>query len=210
MQIVDTRGKTCPEPVILTKKAIERNRENLRVIVDNPIAGQNVSRLLKSKGFNISLEAENDLDIIITGTLPEDTTIQESPPQPNPLTAQETTFSPRQSPSTTVLISRDVLGGTDRELGEVLIKGFLGTIHQVGSPLIQNTLALMNEGVRLALKGSSAWESLQELQSKGCRILVCGTCVNHFGVSDQVQVGEISNMFDIAEALLEADKTLTI
>ncbi|PIE54829.1 MAG: sulfurtransferase-like selenium metabolism protein YedF [Dethiosulfovibrio peptidovorans] len=210
MQIVDTRGKPCPEPVILTKKAIERNRENLRVIVDNPVAGQNVSRLLKSKGFNISLEAENDLDIIITGTLPESTTIQESPPQPNPLTAQETTFSPRQSPSTTVLISRDVLGGTDRELGEVLIKGFLGSIHQVGSPLIPNTLALMNEGVRLALKDSSAWESLQELQSKGCRILVCGTCVNHFGVSDQVQVGEISNMFDIAEALLEADKTLTI
>ncbi len=206
MNTVDARGKQCPQPVMMTKKIIEEGAKEVKVIVDNPIAGQNVSRLLKSKGFDVILEAENDLDIVVTGLLGEN-----APSEEKPLPADSPSESPKAGKDRiAILISRDILGGADRDLGEVLIKGFLGTVHQLDHQILPQTVAFMNEGVRLALKDSSTCDSLIELEKKGCKILVCGTCVNHFGVTDNVGVGEISNMFDITEALLKADKILSL
>jgi sulfur relay (sulfurtransferase) complex TusBCD TusD component (DsrE family) len=68
----------------------------------------------------------------------------------------------------------------------------------------------MNEGVLLALPESSTSESLSQIEDKGCRILVCGTCTNHFGVTEKIKVGTISNMYEITEQILEAQKTITI
>lgn len=204
MNNIDARGKQCPQPVMMTKKAIEEGISEIKVIVDNPVAGQNVSRLLKSKGFDVILEAENDIDIVVTGVLEK--ALLEGKPQPTILP----TSSPQGKCNIAILISRDILGGDDRDLGEVLIKGFLGTVYQLDPQILPQTVAFMNEGVKLALKDSSTCESLVELEKKGCKILICGTCTNHFEITDQIGVGEISNMFDIAEALLKADKVLSM
>ena len=69
-------------------------------------------------------------------------------------------------------------------------------------------IALMNEGVLLSLPENGASEILRDLENKGTSILVCGTCTNHFGITDKVSVGTISNMFQITEAMLEVDKAL--
>ena len=68
----------------------------------------------------------------------------------------------------------------------------------------------MNEGVRMALKESSARDTLAALEAKGVRILVCGTCTKHFGITDQVTVGVISNMFEISEAIFGASKPIVL
>jgi len=65
---VDARGLSCPMPVIKTKKAIERIKSgSVVVIVDNGTARDNVTRLAKSKGFNVALEKKGD-DIYLTLT----------------------------------------------------------------------------------------------------------------------------------------------
>ena len=107
-----------------------------------------------------------------------------------------------------VLITRGVLGGNDPVLGEVLIKSFLGTLVQLPTP--PSAVALMNEGVKLALGNTATCDHLTALQSKGANVLVCGTCTNHFGITQDVGVGTVSNMFEITEALLGAGKVLTI
>ena len=71
-------------------------------------------------------------------------------------------------------------------------------------------VALMNEGVKLALKNTSSCDHLSALRKKGTRILVCGTCTNHFGITADIGAGVISNMFEITEALLSADKILSL
>ncbi len=208
MQTVDARGKQCPQPVMMTKKVIEGGAKEIKVIVDNPVAGQNVSRLLKSKGFSVVLEAENDLDIAVSGLLEsEGKQVEDNEAATSP---EICSCHSEGAKTIAVLIARNIMGASDRDLGEVLIKGFLGTIYQMDQDLIPSTLALMNEGVKLAVTGASTCESLMELQKKGCKILVCGTCVNHFGIADSVGVGEISNMFDISESILKADKILSI
>lgn len=68
MNEIDARGLSCPMPVIKTKKAIEGMKSgSVVVIVDNGTARDNVSRLAKSKGFNVALEKKGD-DIYLTLT----------------------------------------------------------------------------------------------------------------------------------------------
>jgi TusA-related sulfurtransferase len=65
---IDARGLSCPMPVIKAKKAIEGMKSgSVVVIVDNATARDNVSRLAKSKGFNVALEKKGD-DIYLTLT----------------------------------------------------------------------------------------------------------------------------------------------
>lgn len=58
-KIVDARGRSCPEPVIMTKNAIDNNETDLEVLVDTNVAVENITRFVKSKGFNISVEENN-------------------------------------------------------------------------------------------------------------------------------------------------------
>ncbi|MBC7323303.1 MAG: sulfurtransferase-like selenium metabolism protein YedF, partial [Acetomicrobium sp.] len=104
-----------------------------------------------------------------------------------------------------VLLLSDTIGRPNDGLGEVLMKSFLGVLLEGEPPVV---IALMNEGVLLSLPENSASEILRDLENKGTSILVCGTCTNHFGITDKVSVGTISNMFQITEAMLEVDKAL--
>lgn len=48
VKTVDARGLSCPQPVIVTKKAMEKSEENLEILVDNTTARDNVLRFVKT------------------------------------------------------------------------------------------------------------------------------------------------------------------
>ncbi len=56
--IIDARGRSCPEPVIMTKNAIDNNLTDLEVIVDTHVAVENITRFAKGKGFNVTVEED--------------------------------------------------------------------------------------------------------------------------------------------------------
>ena len=59
-KIIDARGLACPQPVILTKKAMDTDPEKLlTTIVDNSAAKENVSKLAVSQGYSIQIETKN-------------------------------------------------------------------------------------------------------------------------------------------------------
>lgn len=182
---------------MMTKAAVTDQVRDIQVFVDNAIAMKNVCRLLEKMGFSFSTSG-NENELVIEGH--RDSVAQDHEEQYSKVE--------KGLQDVAVFISRAIIGGDDSQLGEVLMKSFLGTLSQMEAP--PRTVALMNEGIRLALKGTSSCEHLQELEEKGVQILVCGTCSNHFGLTDQVNVGVISNMFDITEALMEASKILSI
>ncbi|GFN34847.1 sulfurtransferase TusA family protein [Tepidimicrobium xylanilyticum] len=64
MERIDTRGMSCPQPVLMTKNAIEKHPEGLEILVDNNTAKNNVTRFLKNLGYNINYK-EEDEDILI-------------------------------------------------------------------------------------------------------------------------------------------------
>lgn len=191
MIVVNAMGKLCPEPVIMTKAEIEKGAEELQVLVDNDIAVSNVTRMLNSRGFNVELERSGN-ERKLTAKKADSCELAPSVPDRDKLTA--------------ILVAHDVLGGNDKDLGEVLMKAFLGCISKLShQPAV---IAFMNEGVKLVLPESSAVDYIKDLEKAGTKILVCGTCTNHFSITDKIAVGTISNMFEIMEMLTGADNTL--
>ena len=51
-------------------------------------------------------------------------------------------------------------------------------------------------------------DDLKALADGGTQILVCGTCLGYFELKDQLAVGEVSNMYTIAETLLGAGQVV--
>lgn len=59
MNRIDTCGTSCPQPVLMTKKALDINPNQIEVIVDNNTSKTNVKKFLSSKGFSIVIEDSN-------------------------------------------------------------------------------------------------------------------------------------------------------
>mgnify|MGYP000903474449 CR=1 FL=1 len=86
------------------------------------------------------------------------------------------------------------------------MKSFLYTLTELASRI--SHLIFMNGGVYLSTEGSPVLDHLRELERQGVKILSCGTCLDYFTLKEKLQVGEVTNMYDATETLLNADKTL--
>jgi selenium metabolism protein YedF len=195
--VVDCRGLACPQPVIRTKKAMT-GTETLIVIVDDDSARENVSRMASNEGYTAKAEVKDD-GIYVHLSKGEVRTIVENVAGPVAVGA---------AGPTVLLMASDSMGRGDEELGGVLIRSFLHTMNEV-EPLPE-TLVFINAGVKLTVEGSPVLEDLQALERKGLTVLSCGTCLGHFGLKESVAVGEISNMYTIAETLLGAGKVVAL
>jgi selenium metabolism protein YedF len=103
-------------------------------------------------------------------------------------------------------INSHLLGIGDEALGAILMRAFLKTLLDL--PIKPHRIILINSGVRLSSEGSEVLEALRALSEKGIEILSCGTCLDFYGLKEKLRVGVVSNMYDIAQSLLEADRLI--
>lgn len=108
--------------------------------------------------------------------------------------------------SIVVLIANDEIGTGSSELGKILMRSFLKTLKEV-EPVPQRMIFL-NAGVRLVAEGSDLLDDLAALRGMGIDLAACGTCLDYFHLKERVKVGRVSNMTEIASALLGADKVV--
>ena len=65
-RVVDARGRSCPEPVLMTKKALAQQSGRLQVLVDNQVAVDNITRFAQNKGLAVRVENKgSDLQLTI-------------------------------------------------------------------------------------------------------------------------------------------------
>ncbi len=194
---LDCRGQACPHPVLKTKEIVDQGEVlRLTVLVDNEAARENVSRFLERTGFKVEV-TERGADLAVTGSR------EQKEPGQDAAAAWEETATRK----ILVLVGTDRLGTGDDVLGRKLIASFLGTVKEMGKELW--CLVLLNSGVKLTVAGSEVLASLQELERDGVMVLVCGTCLNHFQLLEQKQVGETTNMLDIVTHMQLADKIMS-
>jgi selenium metabolism protein YedF len=200
---IDVRGLACPAPVLQTKATLQEDKPNgVRVVVDNAASQQNVQRFLESQGFQTALE-QDGADYLVIGTcvsVPEE---QVQSPAAQPSAGQQTELK-----KIMVMCATDRIGFGDDALGLALMVNFLRTLKEMGDELWR--LVLVNNGVKLAIDGSEVLEDLGRYEKDGLKILVCGTCLNHFNLLERKQVGETTNMLDIVTAMQLADKVISI
>ena len=195
---LDCRGLACPHPVIKTKEIIDEGEvEKLTVLVDNPAAKENVSRFLQRSGYEVRVEEQAGAFAVMGR---RGLTLAGAGPASGP--------EPAPAQKILVLIGADRLGTGDDDLGRKLLVNFIGTLKEMGKELW--CLVLVNAGVKLAVADSAVLASLQELEQGGVMILVCGTCLNHFNLLEQKQVGETTNMLDIVTHMQLADKVVPL
>ncbi len=108
---------------------------------------------------------------------------------------------------TVIIISRDQMGDSDRELGRKILGTCLRKLTALGEV---DAVVLYNSGVKLAVTGTELAGEITLLFEKGVDILPCGTCVEHFGLNGQLVVDRISNMDEILATLRKADKVITL
>ncbi len=60
MMTIDARGLLCPEPVVLTQRAVKDGPSELTVLVDAEAAKENVSRFAASRGYTVSIRQDGE------------------------------------------------------------------------------------------------------------------------------------------------------
>ena len=198
--IVNAVGEQCPIPVVKATKALGEMKQagELEVHVDNEIAVQNVMRLAMGKGHAAKSEKLDDKHFVIT---------MEVSALPNANAAiPEPACVPDIRGNTVVAIDTAVMGRGDDELGKTLMKGFIYALSQLDE--LPKTIIFYNGGASIPIEGSVSVEDLKSMEAQGVEIMTCGTCLNFYGLTEKLAVGQIANMYSIVEKLSGAAKVI--
>lgn len=108
---------------------------------------------------------------------------------------------------TVLVLGHDGMGHGDAELGRKILGTFLRK-----SPALKKlrSVLLFNSGVKLVVEGSPVLPELHQLDEAGIEIHPCGTCLDHFGLTDRVAVGDVSNMDALIAEMNKADRVITL
>ena len=191
---LDAAGKACPIPVIMAKKELDNGTQSLEIIVDGQTQIDNLERLGNTYGRPISTSPNGDKFLVSfadgDGKIPE-------------------AANSFKDDSYAVFFNKAAVGSEDAELGLNLAKMAIYTLSE--SENIPTYVLFMNDGVKLTTGiEPQIIDNLNTLIEKGAKVLVCGTCLNFFGIKDDCKIGTVSNMFDILGAMQAVSKVITL
>ena len=187
----------CPHPVVETRKQILGNPEAaISVLVGDKTAKENISRLASKMGYQVSWQEEASNFRL---TLTPEAAAQQSP-------QQQPTARTSTAGDTVIFCGSDQMGQGDKEFGQILMKNFLATLLEL-DPL-PDCILLVNSGVKLVCDGSEAVEALNKLACRGVDIASCGLCLEYYHLKDQLKVGRVTNMLEIAETQMQAGQLI--
>jgi len=202
---LDCRKLDCPGPVLQTKKLLEAEATaQIRILVDNDAAVENVSRFLSFNGFAVSVDSDG-ITSAVEG-IKEEAEVLKSWSETAPAATDKTDTS--QPQKIMLMISSIQMGKGDDILGEKLMINFIKTLKEMGEDLWR--LVFVNHGVKLATIDSPVLEELQALEADKVDILVCGACLTFLGLMEGKKVGQTTNMLDIVTSMQLADKVVNL
>ena len=184
---VNAVGMVCPLPVIETRKALKEN-EQVETTVDNKVATENLRRMAAQMGYEYDLKEEGADRFVVTITKTQG--------------AERAETATKAADEFVVVIDSVTMGNGAEQLGKNLMKTFIYTLTE--QEVLPQRIIFYNGGVQLLTEGSEVLEDLQKLAAEGVEIYGCGACLNFYGLTEKVKVGEITNMFSIVEMMRKA------
>jgi len=195
---VNAMGDSCPIPVVKTKNAVKELGESggvVEILVDNEIAVQNLTKMANQKGYAVKSEKLGQDKFKVTMTVGEGE--RQAAETPAACAAPSA-----HRKNVVVAVSADVMGSGDGKLGRTLLQSFFYALGRQDE--LPRTILFYNGGACVTCEGSAALEDLKSLEAQGVEILTCGTCLDFYGLKDKLAVGEVTNMYAIAEKLTGA------
>lgn len=234
---VDALGDQCPIPVVKAKKVLDASAAGdvVEVHVDNEIAVQNLTKLARSRQCESRSEKLEEKHFVVRITVNGQGAADGGQAQQHGTgagTGQGAAGAQTQQQSSgagqaaagpgeadnaqvccpdardrsIVVVSSAAMGTGSDELGKVLMKGFIYALSQLDT--LPEKILFYNGGVTLTTEGSDSLEDLKEMEAQGVKIYSCGTCLNYYGLSEKLKVGEVTNMYSIVEAMAGASKII--
>ena len=195
---IDCMGMACPLPVINAKKAIEAFTEDgtLHIRVDNETAVQNLIRLGEHNGFAVASAQNGDNAYTVTMAVVAGQAKGAQVP------AEALSCAAPAKGGKVVVLSADTMGSGDEKLGKKLMKAFIFALtNQDEAP---DKVICYNTGAFLTTRDADTVKDLKTLEAAGTTVMTCGTCLDFYGLKAELQVGIVSNMYDIVEAQMSA------
>lgn len=199
MKTLDTKGLKCPQPLIMLKEALLdlKSGEEIRVETDNDTSLKNLLSYLKDQGVEPEVSSAGTVHTLVAPK-----------PDQDIASSNAVIYCTTDLPiSYVVCIKGELMGDGDPELGRLLMETFMDNLKL--QEQLPTHVVLYNGGVKLAMKDSPVCNSLTELEELGTRIMLCGTCIDHYGLQFDIGVGMISNMVVITETLAAAGHVVT-
>ena len=195
---IDCMGMACPLPVINAKKAIEAFTEDgtLLIRVDNETAVQNLTRLGEHNGFKVSSTQDGEKAFTVAMAVTAGADRQASVP------AEVLSCRTPAAGGRVVVLSADTMGVGDEKLGRKLMKAFIFALTSQNA--VPDKVICYNTGARLTTLDQDTVKDLKALEAAGTTVMTCGTCLDFYGLKARLQVGIVSNMYDIVEAQMNA------
>ena len=193
---VNAMGKPCPIPVVETKKVLAKMTagDSVTVSVDNPIAVQNLLKMAGQKQLAAESRtlASDHYEVVLA--LTEESLAAAQAAEPAPACIPDA-----RAKGTVVVLASDEMGSGDPALGKALMKAFVYALTEQDT--LPDTILLYNGG-------AATLADLKLLESQAVEIMTCGTCLNHYGLTEQLAVGSVTNMYAIAEKLMGAARVI--
>lgn len=200
MITVNAIGDPCPIPVVKTLNAIKelKTSDVIETLVDNEIAVRNLTRMADQKGYAVKAEKLGEKEFKVTITVGE-AALNQTVETENVVCV----LPGNAKKNTVVVISSKAMGHGGDELGTALMKGFLYALGQ--QEQLPSTILFYNSGAFITCEGSVSLEDLKSMEAQGVEILTCGTCLNFYGLTEKLAVGQVTNMYTIVEKMTGAD-----
>lgn len=109
---------------------------------------------------------------------------------------------------TVVIVNAEQMGRGDDGLGAKLLAAFLRTLTAVEPK--PEAIVFYNGAVKLLGPDSASLDALRQLDEAGVDLLACVTCLEFFELTQKIAVGHVSNMREIVQRTLGADKVVTV
>ncbi|WKY46863.1 sulfurtransferase-like selenium metabolism protein YedF [Eubacteriaceae bacterium ES3] len=200
--IIDAVGKACPMPVVLAKKEIDENHGNFIIRVDNQIAIENLKKLARKMNYTTQV-AEKDGIFEVSFISGDDQVVAVQKVQTPKMEKRII-----ENAQYVVFMGKEMIGDGDLKLGSLLTEMFFYTLSE--SDDLPESILFMNGGVKIVAAENRTVGHLKTLRERGVNILVCGTCLDFYQLTDSLAIGEVSNMYDITEKMLNAHKVVTL
>lgn len=199
---IDARGEQCPMPVVKAKKVLDRavRGDVIEIHVDNDMAVQNLGKMANSQNCPSSHEQVDSKHYIVRIEAGGDGSAAAA------LQADPETAAAVGRRITIAVIDSAAMGSGDEKLGRILMKGFVYALGQLDE--LPAKILLYNSGIFLTTEGSDSLADLKSMQAQGVEIFSCGTCLDFYERKDKLLVGDISNMYQIVEAMAQADHVM--
>jgi hypothetical protein len=110
--------------------------------------------------------------------------------------------------NTVILITRLGMGQGPEKLQVLLLSKYLAILLQNND--LPAAMCFYTDGVKVVAGSTDLLDSLVKLEQKGVRLIACSTCLESYGLANQLKVGIAGSMADILEVQALADKVITL